>query len=134
MSYFTTGGPGKEHGTNYHQTEEFRKRWKGDATCLTTSQNPFRWHPSWLSNACFSSKDPESERLPRDHPETNPIPVRPETASHGQSSSPGLPYPAALRPGALPSKVLCAVSTAVSPDSGVLDKSPLVFPQHLHLQ
>ena len=28
---------------------------------LTTSQNPSHWNPSWLSDACATRKDPESE-------------------------------------------------------------------------
>lgn len=36
-SYFKTGGPIKEHGTN--KPEEFGEG-QGDTTCLTTSQNP----------------------------------------------------------------------------------------------
>ena len=34
-----------------------------------------------------------------------------------QSSSPGLPYPAALHPGALSNKISCFVSTCVSSDN-----------------
>ena len=45
-----TGGPGKEQGTNkLPPARRVQERSKGDATCLTTSQNPFRWHPSWLN-------------------------------------------------------------------------------------
>ena len=50
--------------------------------CLTTSQNPSHWHPSWLSDAYTTRKDSESELLAKDNPETNPINIKPETASH----------------------------------------------------
>ena len=59
---FTTGGPGKEQGTNKPPpTRRVRERSIGDTTCLTTSQNPSCWHPSWLSDACTTRKDSESE-------------------------------------------------------------------------
>ena len=49
MSYFMTGGPGKEQGTSkLPPTRRVQERSKGGATCLTTSQNPFG-HPSWLN-------------------------------------------------------------------------------------
>ena len=43
MSCFTTGGPGKEHGTNRPPpTGRVRERLKGDTVCPSTSQNPCR--------------------------------------------------------------------------------------------
>ena len=61
VSYFTTGGPSKEQGTNKPPpTGRIQQRSKGDAMCPTTSQNPSCWLPSWLSNACATRKDPES--------------------------------------------------------------------------
>ena len=67
MSYLTTGGPGKEHGTiitSYHQPKEFRKcqKERGDACpyILPTSQNPC-WNPSWLRDACATRKDSKSD-------------------------------------------------------------------------
>ena len=78
-SYFITGGPGKEHRTNKPPpTRRVWERSKGD----TTSQNPPRWHPSWLSNVCNTRRDPESEWLARDNLESNPITIKPETTSH----------------------------------------------------
>ena len=78
LSYFTTAGPGKEHGTNKPlPTRSIWERSKGDTTCPTTSQNPFHWHPSWLSNMCTTRKDPKSELLARDNPKTNPITIKP---------------------------------------------------------
>ena len=50
--------------------------------CPTTSQNPSRWHLSWLNSECTTRKNPESERLARDNPETNPITIKPITVNH----------------------------------------------------
>ena len=62
VSYFTTGSPSKEHGTSKSpSTRRVQERSKGDTTCLTISQNPSHWHPSWLSNACATKKDSESD-------------------------------------------------------------------------
>ena len=83
MRIFTTGGPGKEHGTNKPPpTGRVQERSKWDTTCLTTSQNSPIWHPSWLNKACTTRKDSESEWLANNNPETNPITIKPETASH----------------------------------------------------
>ena len=72
--------------TRHHRPEEFRKGQKerGDVSpyVLPTSQNPPRWNPSRLSDVRATRKDPESERLARDNPETNPITIKPKTASH----------------------------------------------------
>ena len=62
MSYFMTGGPGKEHRTNKPPlTRRVWEKSKGYTMCLTTSQNPFHWPPSWLTNVCTTRKDSESE-------------------------------------------------------------------------
>ena len=61
--------------------------------CLTTSQNPSRWHPSWLSDACTTRKDSESELLAKDNPETDPINIKPETVSHVMEQSSRVPLP-----------------------------------------
>ena len=89
MSYLTTGGPDKEHGTiitSYHQPKEFRKcqKERGDACpyILPTSQNPSCCNPSWLRDACASRKDSKSEWLARDNLENNPMTIKPGTASH----------------------------------------------------
>ena len=116
MSYFMTGGPGKEHGTNEPPlTGRIRERSKGDITCPTTSQNPPRWHRCWLSNTCATRKGPESEWLARDDPETNPIATKPETASHVAEQSTWVPLPSSSLPRRLfPIKSL-ALSACVSP-------------------
>ena len=83
MSYFMTGGPGKEHRTNNPSPMGgIWERSKEDTMCPATSQSPSHWHPSWLSNACATRKDPESEWLTKDDLETNPITIKPETVSH----------------------------------------------------
>ena len=89
-----TGGPGKEHITKKPLlTRRVWERSKGDATCPTTSQNPSCWHLSELSNACTTRKDPESELLAKDTPETNPITIKPKTASHIAEQFSWIPLP-----------------------------------------
>ena len=62
MSCFMTGGPGKQQGTNKPPpTGGVQERSKGDTTCPTSSHNPSLWHPFWLSKACTTRKDSESE-------------------------------------------------------------------------
>ena len=91
------------------------KRSKGDTTCLTTSQNPSRWHPSWTSNACTTRKDSESEWLAKDNPESNPITINPETASHMAEQFSWIPLLYCSLPGCFfPIKYL-AFSAHVSP-------------------
>ena len=125
-SCFTTGGPGKEHKTNkLLPTGRDQERSKGDTTCLTTSQNPSRWHPSWMNKVCTTRQDSESEWLAKDNLETNPITINPETASHVTElfSWVPLPYP-------FPIKSL-ALSAHVSPRTihfWVLDKNPVSGP------
>ena len=107
MSCFMTGGPGKEHGTNKPPpTRRVRERSKRDTTYPTTSQNP-RWHPSWLSIACATRKDSESEGLARDNPETNPITIKPGTASHVTEQSSWVPLPSCRGAPSQPSFLLC---------------------------
>ena len=118
MSCFTTGGPGKEHGTNKPPpTGRVQERSKGDTTCPTTSQNPSLWHPSWLNKACTTRKDSESEWLAKDNPETNPITIKPRLWAMWESSSPGFPYFLLSTRVPFPNKISCFVSTWVSSDS-----------------
>ena len=127
-----TGGPGKEHGPNKPPpATRVQERSKWDATCLTTSQNPPCWHPPWLSNMCTPWKDPESEWLAGDNPETNPITIKPETVNHvsQQFSWVSLPY-CFLPRGPFPIKSL-TLSAHVSPWTihfQVLNKRPLLGP------
>ena len=50
-------GPAHEKLIQYLQ----QQRLKGNTIYPTTSQNPSRWHPSWLNKACTTRKDSESE-------------------------------------------------------------------------
>ena len=132
MSYLTIGGPGKECGTNkLPPTRRVMERSKGDTACPSTSQNPSRLHPSWLSDACATRKDSEFEWLSKDHPETNPITIKPKTSSHAAQQFPWVPLPYCSPPGCpFPIKSL-ALSTPVSPRTihfQVLDKSPVLGP------
>ena len=121
--------------TSYRQPEEFGKGQKerGDASpyVLPTSQNPSHRNPSWLSDARATRKDPESQWLSRDNPETSPIPIKPETASHMAKQFSWVPLPCCSPPGRpFPIKSL-ALSARVSPRTihfWVLDKSPLLGP------
>ena len=102
MSCFVTGDPEKEYGTSKPPpTGRVRERLKEDTACPSTSQNPSRWHPSWLSDTCATRKNSELEWLAKDHPETNPITIKPETASHAAEQFSWVPLPTALHPGAL---------------------------------
>ena len=131
MSCFTTGGPGKEHGTNKPPpTGRVRERSKGDTTCPTTSQNP-HWHPSRLNKACTTRKDSESEGLVKDNPETNLITIKPETASRMAEQFSRVPLPYCSPPGHSSSTKSLAVSAHMAPQiihCRVLDKSPVLGP------
>ena len=128
MSCFTTGGPGKDHGTNKPPpTGRVQERSKGDTTCPTTSQNPPLRHPSWLNKACATRKGFGSEWLAKDNLETNPILINPRLQAMfswvplAYCSPPGYPFPI---------KSL-ASSAHVSPWTihfQVLDKSPVSGP------
>lgn len=66
--------------TSHFKSEDFRKGQK-EMSVLLTSENPPHWNTFWLSHMCTTRKDPESERLARDTPETN-ITIKPEASSH----------------------------------------------------
>ena len=132
MSCFMTGGLGKEHGTNKPPpTGRVQERSKRDTTCLTTSQNPSLWHPSWLNKACTTRKDSESEWLAKDNPETNPIIVKLETVSHLAELFSWVPLPYCTPHGCPFTIKSLALSAHVSPWTiyfWVLDKSPVLGP------
>ena len=121
--------------TSYHKPEEFRKSQKENGNpspyFLPISQNPSHWNPSWLSNACATRKDPESEWLARDNPETNLITIKPKTASHMAEHFSWVPLPCCSLPRCpFPIKSLDLLP-CVSPWTvhfQVLDKSPLSGP------
>ena len=139
MSYLTTGGPGKERGTN--KLPSTRRLWekpKGDSSpyVLPTSQSPSDLNLSWLNDARATMKDPESERLARDNLEINHITVKPETGSHAAEQSSWVPLPCCSPPRRpFPVKSL-AFLAYVSPwiiHFQMLDKSTLSGPERVPL-
>ncbi|XP_061001692.1 uncharacterized protein LOC133058763 [Dama dama] len=86
--------------TSYHQPEEFRKDQKESGNTslhmLPTSQNPPRWNPSWLSDACAARKDPDGPA--RSNSETSPITIKPETANHVAEWFSWVPLPSCSPP------------------------------------
>ena len=131
-----TGGPAKEHGTNKTwPTRRVRERSKQDITCPITSQNPSLWHPSWLNKVCPMRKDSESEWLDKDNMETDPIIIKPETASHVAELFSWVPLPSCSPPRCpFPIKSL-ALSSHVSSQTihfWVLGKSPVSGPGRGH--
>ena len=126
MSCFATKAPGKKHRTNQPPpTRRVPERSKGDTTCLTTSQNPSCWHPSWLNKACITRKDSESGWSAKDNPEANPITTNRHVAelfSWVPSCSPlGRPFP-------VKSLALLAHVSLRTIHFWVLDKSPVWGP------
>ena len=93
--------------------------------------DPALWHPSWLNKVSITRKDSESEWLAKDNPETNPVTIKPETASHMAEQFSWVPLPYCSPPGCpFPIKSL-ALSIHVSPQTihfRVLDKSPVSGP------
>ena len=87
-------------------------------------------HLGWAV-ACATRKDPASDWLARDNPETNPITIKPETASQVAEQFPWVPLLCCSLPRhPFPIKSL-ALSARVSPRTihfQVLDKSPLSGP------
>ena len=116
-----TGGPGKEYRTNTPPpTGRVQERSKGDTMCPSTSQNPSHWHPCWLNKACTTRKDSESEWLSKDNAETNPITIRPETASHMAEQFSWVPLPCCSLLGCLLPLKSLALSACVSSDNSFL--------------
>ena len=132
MSCFLTGGLGKEYGINKPPpTGRVQERSKGDTTCPTTSQNPSLWHASWLNKACTTRKDSWVRWLAKDNPETNPITIKPETASHVTQLFSWVPLPY-CSPSECPFPInSLALSAHMSPRTihfWVLDKNPVSGP------
>ena len=120
MSYFITGDPRKEHGTNRSpSTRRIRvESLEANRRCESmSSQNPPRWTPSWLSDVWATGKDPESERSARDTPETNR--VTPETNRVTQESS-WVTLPSCSPPSWPFSITSLALSACVSSDNSLL--------------
>ena len=138
MSYFTTGAPGKERGTNkLPTTEEFQKSQKerGHASpyVLPTPRIFLAGiHLGWAMctppGRTLSQTMGQARWLARDSPETNPTTIKPETASHVAEQFSWVPLPCCPPPRRpFPIKSL-ALSARVSPWTvhfRVLGKSPL---------
>ena len=86
-----------------------------------------------LSNACTIRKDSKPEWLARENSETNPITIKPETASHEAEQFSLVPRPYTSPPKCpFPIKSLLALSACVPPQTihfQVLDKSELLGPR-----
>ena len=50
------------HQENLGEAER-REETPAYSIVLPTSQNPSRWNPSWLRDACASRKDPKSDQI-----------------------------------------------------------------------
>ena len=89
------------------------------------------WHPSWLNKTCTTRKDSESEWLAKDNPETNPITIKLETASHVAEQFSWVLWPSCSPPRSpFPMKSL-ALPARVSPRTihfWVLDQSQVSGP------
>ena len=126
-----TGGPGKEQGTNKPPlTRRVQQRSKGDTTCPTTFQNPL-WQPFGWTRRAPPGRTLRQNELANDHPETNPITIKPLTASPVAELFSWVPFPSCSPPGCpFPVKSL-ALSARVSPRTThfrVLDQSQVSGP------
>ena len=115
---------------SHHEPEEFRKGRKETPRVRPLPRIPFTSiHLGWA--ACATREDSESEWLAKDHPETNPITIKRETAGHAaeQFSWVPLPYCSPLGcPFPIKSLVLSAYVSSRTIHFWVLDKSPVLGP------
>ena len=115
-----------------HQPEEFGKGQKETPQVRPPPRILLSSIPSWLNKACTTRKDSESEWLAKDNPETNPITIKPKTASHVAELFSWVPLPYCSPTGCpFPTKFL-ALSADVSPWTihfWILDKSPVLAPE-----
>ena len=143
MSYFTTGGPSKEHGTNkpppngriLGKVKKMPHVVPPPRILLTGIHLGWAMHgpPGWTGHQeGLATRKDWSEWLSRSNPETNSITIKPETASHRAEQSSWVPLPSWSPPRhAFPIKSL-ALSACVLPqtiDFWVLDKSPFGGPR-----
>ena len=109
---------------SHHQLEEFGRGQKEMPVVSPTSQDPCRWDPYWLDNVWTLTHRGQHD-LARDHPETNPIPVKPKTVSHVAELFSWVPLQLRPEPPSLPKSL--ALSAHVSPETNhlqELDKRP----------
>ena len=128
MSCFTTGGPGKEHGTNKPPpTGRVQEGQKETPHVRPPPRILCDINLDWTRRAP-PGRTLELEWLAKDNPETNPISVKPETASHETELFSWVPLPCCSPPAcSFPVKSL-ALSAHVSPQTvhfRVLVKSPI---------
>ena len=130
MSCFMTGDPDKEYTISHHQPEEFGKGQKETPCVRPLPRIPLTSiHLGWAMRAPPGKT--QLEWLAKDHMETNPITIKPETVSHAAEQFSWVPLPYCSPPGCpFPIKSL-ALSAHVSPQIihfQVLDKSPVSGP------
>ena len=125
-----TGSPGKEQGTNNYQPEEFRKSQK----VTPRVQPPPRIllagiHLGWTRRAPPGRTLSQNDWL--DSPETNPITIKPKTASHVAEQFSWVPLPYCFLWAHFPNKISSFVSTCVSLDNSFLSvrQEPTFRPQ-----
>ena len=116
---------------SHHQLKEFRKGLK-EALCVRPLPRiPLASiHLGW-ADVCATRKDSELEWLAKDHLETNPITIKPETASHAAEQFSWVPLPYCSPPGCPSPVKSLALSAHVSPRTihfPVSDKSPVSGP------
>ena len=99
VSCFMTGDPDKEYRTNKSPpTGRVQERSKGDTPCPSTSQTPLTSiHLGWAMHVPPGKT--ESEWLAKDHPETKPITIKPDIASHAAELFSWVPLPYCSPPG-----------------------------------
>ena len=128
-----TGGPGKEHRPNKPPPTNRKSSGKVKRRHHMSDHLPesFCLASIWLNKACTTRKDSDSEWLPKDNPETNPITIKPKTESHMAEQLSWLPLPYCSPPGCpFPIKSL-ALSAYVSPWTShfwELNESPVLGP------
>ena len=115
---------------SHHQLEEFGKSLKETPRVHPLPRIPLASiHLGWARRVPPGKT--EIEWLAQDHPETNPITIKPETASHMAEQFSWVPLPCCSPAGRpFPIKSL-ALSAHVSPQTihfWVLDKSPVLGP------
>ena len=124
ISCFMTGDPDEDYRTNKPPpTGRVQKRSKGDTACPSISPN--------LSDACTTRRVFELEWLAKDHPETNPITIKPDTASHAAEQFSWVPLPYCFPPRCpfpIKSLVLSVHVSSQTIHFRVLDKSPVSGP------
>ena len=126
-----TGDPDKEYRTNKPPpTRRVQERSKGDTAVCPLPRIPLASiHLGWAMRAPPGKT--ELEWLAKDNPETNPITIQSETASHVAEQFSWVPLPYCSPPGCpFPRKSL-ALSAHMSPRTihfQVLDRSPVSGP------